>query len=114
LEVSEMYAQVIQGGSAPEKRDEMNAVVRDHLIPALKQEAGFVGALNLEDREMGHGMMITFWETEDQAASMPASSAFLEALGRIATLSTGQRAPLGIWHVNVLAIDREHAEVPQR
>src|SRR2546422_2209466 len=105
-----MYAQVVQGGSAPEKRDEMNAVVREHLIPALKQEAGFVGAVNLENRESGHGMMLTFWETEQQAAAIPDSSAFMEALGRIAAVSSGQRAPIGVWHVNVLAMDGRRAE----
>lgn len=101
-----MYAQVVQGGAAPERRDEMNAAVRDHLIPALKHEAGFVGAVNLENRDTGHGMMITFWETEAQAAGMPTSAAFLEALGRIAIVSSGQRAPIEVWRVNVLDIDR--------
>lgn len=100
-----MYAQVVQGGSTPERRDEMNAAVRDHLVPALNAEAGFRGALNLENRETGHGMMITLWETEDQARTLPTSSAFLEALGRIATISTGQRAPIGVWRVSTLAIE---------
>ncbi|TMC68349.1 MAG: hypothetical protein E6I39_00955 [Chloroflexi bacterium] len=106
-----MYAQVVQGGAAPEKRDEMNAVVREHLIPALKQEAGFVGAVNLENRDTGHGMMITFWDTEAQAAGMPTSAAFLQALGRIATVSSGQREPIGVWRVNVLEVDRAPKEV---
>jgi hypothetical protein len=105
-----MYAQLVQGGTSPERRDEMNAIVRDHLIPALESEPGFAGALNLEDRETGHGMMITFWETEEQAASLPTSSAFLEALGRIATVSTGARAPMGVWRVNVLAMNRARQE----
>jgi hypothetical protein len=106
-----MYAQVVQGGAAPERREEMNAAVRNHLIPALKQEAGFVGALNLENGDTGHGMMITFWETEAQAAGMPTSAAFVEALGRIAIVSSGQRAPIGIWRVNVLDVDRARAGV---
>lgn len=106
-----MYAQVVQGGSAPEKRDEMNAVVREHLIPALKQEAGFVGAVNLENRDTGHGMMITFWDTGAQAAGMPTSAAFLQALGRIAIVSSGQREPIGVWRVNVLDIDHARTGV---
>ncbi len=108
-----MYAQVIQGGSAPEKRDEMNTVVQDHLIPALKQQAGFVGAVNLENRESGHGMMLTFWTTEEQAAAIPDSPAFMEALGRVAAVSSGMRAPIGVWHVNVLEVDHERAEAHQ-
>jgi len=104
-----MYAQVVQGGATPERRDEMNAIVREHLIPALMDEPGFVGALNLEDRESGHGMMITIWETEAKAGTPPTSAAFLQALGRIAMVSTGQRAPMGVWRVNALAMDQTHA-----
>ena len=106
-----MYAQVVQGGAAPERRDEMNAAVRDHLIPALQQEAGYAGAVNLENRDSGHGMMITFWDTEAQAAGMPTSPAFLQALGRIAMVSSGQREPIGVWRVNVLDFDQARGGV---
>ena len=52
-----MHAQVVQGGTTPGQRDEMNRIVHEMLIPALEAENGFVGALNIEDRESGHGMM---------------------------------------------------------
>ncbi len=95
-----MHAQVVQGGTTPDKRDEMNRVVHELLIPALRAQEGFVGALNLEDRESGHGMMIQIWETEEQAAQMPESAAFKEALAAIMAVSTGERAPIKVWRVN--------------
>jgi len=94
-----MHAQVVQGGTTPEQRDEMNRIVHEMLIPALQAEKGFVGALNLEDREIGHGMMIQIWETEEQAAQMPDSDAFRKALGAIMAVSTGERAPIKVWRV---------------
>jgi quinol monooxygenase YgiN len=95
-----MHAQVVQGGTTPEKRDEMNRIVHEMLVPALQAEKGFVGALNLEDRESGHGLMIQVWETEEQAAQMPDSDAFRKALGAIMAVSTGERAPIKVWRVN--------------
>ena len=95
-----MHAQLIQGGTTPEQRDEMNRIVHEMLMPALKAEKGFVGALNLEDRESGHGMMIQIWETEEQAARMPDSDEFRKALGAIMAVSTGERAPIKVWRVN--------------
>lgn len=96
-----MYAQVVQGGTTPEMRDAMDAVVRQQLLPALSQEPGFCGALNLGDRASGHGMMITLWETETQARRAPGSPDLLRALTAIMALSTGERAPISVWYVNV-------------
>ena len=61
-----MYAQVVHGGAAPENREQMDSIVVDELLPALEQEPGYAGAVNLVDRETGHAMMIVLWDTEDQ------------------------------------------------
>ena len=53
-----MFAQVVQGGTTLEKRPEMDRIVNEMLMPALKEEPGFVGGLNLVDRQSGAGMMI--------------------------------------------------------
>ena len=62
-----MYAQLIEGGTTPERRAEMDRIVTDEMIPALAAEPGFAGALNLVDRDSGNAMMIVLWETEAQA-----------------------------------------------
>jgi hypothetical protein len=97
-----MYAQVIEGGTTPECRTEMDAIVTDRLIPALEVEAGYAGALNLVDRDTGEAMMIVLWDEEAQARRpLPEyGPAFLKALAAIAGLSTGQRKPIGVWEVN--------------
>jgi hypothetical protein len=106
-----MWAQVVQGGTTPEQRDEMDRLVREELIPALEKEPGFVGALNLEDRESGHGMMIMLWETREQAAAPPPlwGDHLQKAVTDIRAISTGERAPAAIWEVNALAMGAQGA-----
>jgi hypothetical protein len=105
-----MYAMVVQGGTTPNKRDEMNGAVTELLIPALRSEPGFRGAVNLEDRVTGHGMMLTFWDTEDQALRPPSSPAFHQALSAVLQISTGERAPTSCWHVNAAQFDAKAEE----
>ena len=100
-----MYAQLIQGGTTPDHRPEMDRIVTDDLVPALGEEPGFAGALNLVDRETGNALMIVLWETELQArrALGEYGGAFLRALASIAAISTGNRRPMSVWEVNARA-----------
>jgi hypothetical protein len=93
---------VIQGGAAPAQRAEMDEVVDEQLIPALNEEPGFSGALNLVDRETGDAMMIVMWDEEQQARRpLPDyGRGFLQALASVAAISSGNRAPISVWHVN--------------
>ena len=97
-----MYAQLVQGGTTPDKRREMDRIVTDELVPALHDEPGFAGALNLVDRETGNALMLILWETADQAnrSLSEYGQRFLKALASIAAISTGNRAPISIWEVN--------------
>ena len=100
-----MYAQLIQGGTTPEHRPEMDRIVTDAMVPALHEEPGFAGALNLVDRDTGNALMIVLWETEAQARRALADygSAFLKALAGVAAISTGNRRPMSVWEVNARA-----------
>ena len=100
-----MYAQLIQGGTTPDQRPEMDRVVTDEMVPALQGEPGFAGALNLVDRETGNAMMIVLWETEAQARrALPEYGArFLKALAAVAAISTGTHRPISVWQVNARA-----------
>jgi len=97
-----MYAQVIEGGTTPDRRDAMDRIVTHEMIPALEAEPGFPGALNVVDRDEGDAMMIVLWETEAQARrALPEyGPAFLKALAGIAAISTGTRSPISVWEVN--------------
>jgi len=97
-----MYAQLVQGGTTPDRRTVMDRIVTDEMIPALHEEPGFGGALNLVDRDSGDAMMIILWETADQARRPlnEYGQGFLRALASVAAISTGNREPIGIWEVN--------------
>jgi hypothetical protein len=97
-----MYAQLVQGGTTPDKRNEMDKIVTNELIPALEDEPGFGGAVNLVDRTSGNALMLILWETADQA-ERPLNEygiKFLQALSSIAAITTGNRAPISVWEVN--------------
>ena len=106
-----MYAMVVQGGTTPPNRHEMNRAVTELLLPALLSEPGFRGAVNLENRATGDGMMLTFWDTEEQAQRRPSSTVFREALSAILRISTGERAPMSCWHVNAVQFDAKAQEL---
>jgi heme-degrading monooxygenase HmoA len=69
------------------------------MVPALRHEPAFRSALSLQDRKTGHGMFITFWAEEAEAANFPTSAAFRTALGAITAISTGERAPIAVYEV---------------
>jgi hypothetical protein len=100
-----MHAQVIQGGTTPELRTKMDRIVTDEMIPALRDEPGFAGALNVVDRASGDAMMIVLWETEAQARRELSEygGAFLQALANVVAISTGNRRPMSVWEVNARA-----------
>ena len=100
-----MYAQLIEGGTTPDRRETMDRIVTDELLPALAAEPGYAGALNIVDRESGNAMMLVLWETETQARrALPEyGAAFLKALAAIAGISTGTRNPISVWEVNARA-----------
>jgi hypothetical protein len=75
-----MYAQALEG-VAPAQ---LNEIVRRELVPALRTEPGFSGALSLVDAATGRALVLVFWETEAEAARplAPHYDALLAALGQ--------------------------------
>ena len=97
-----MYAQLVEGGTTPELREEMDRIVREEMLPALQREAGFAGTLNMVDRATGKALMLMLWDTREDA-ELPLRErgpAFLQALGSVMAISTGARAPISFWEVN--------------
>jgi hypothetical protein len=97
-----MYAQLVQGGTTPDQRVQMDRIVTEELIPALHEEPGFAGALNLVNRDDGNALMIVLWESAEQAQRSLSDygQRFLKALASIAAITSGNRAPITVWEVN--------------
>src|SRR5712691_13037579 len=58
-----MHARVLMAQTEPGKTDELTQLIRDSVIPEVKQEGGFKGLLLLNERATGKGISITLWET---------------------------------------------------
>jgi hypothetical protein len=97
-----MYAQLVQGSTTPDQRAEMDRIVSDDLIPALRDEPGFVGTLNLVDRSTGDALMIVLWDSIEHARRpiRQYGRRFVEAVENVAAISTGIRQQTSLWEVN--------------
>ena len=92
-----MYAQVFELPGA-ERRARLSRSIHCELIPALRTEDGFCGALSLMRRETGELLLLVFWETENEAARplLPCLAALLDELGATSDVSR-------IWEVGARA-----------
>jgi hypothetical protein len=94
-----MYAQVVELQLEPERLDELERLVRSELVPALRKQSGFCGALNLTDRERGETLLVLLWETEEEAARPLGPSA---ASSGLALLAARPRS-VTVWEVDARA-----------
>jgi hypothetical protein len=69
--------------------DEAAALFEEQVMPGLREQDGYEGAIALATAE-GKGMIVTFWETEEQAHD---ASGF--AAGELERFVTLFRAPPG-------------------
>ena|ERR1700730_2592376 len=49
----------------PARADEGTRFYTEQMVPAVKEEPGFLGALLLADRVTGKSLGLTFWETRE-------------------------------------------------
>ena len=95
-----MYAQVFELLN-PERGELLNRSIYGELLPALRTEEGFCGALSLVCRETGELLLLVLWETEDKAARplAPSLAALVEGRG-IGGTTSGRPE---IWEVGARA-----------
>jgi heme-degrading monooxygenase HmoA len=62
-----MYIRVTQGTNDPSRVDDVLALVRDAGLPAMRQQPGFRNAYVGVDRATGRGLVVSIWDTQEQA-----------------------------------------------
>ena len=94
-----MHAQLIELKLAPER---LERLVRSELIPALREQSGFCGALSLTARERCATLLVLLWETEAQAARTLARSAapFTQAPATVTALLASRSCSVTVWEVD--------------
>ena len=60
-----MYARVTIATAQSGKTDEVIKAVRDSVLPAIKKQKGFKKLYHLTDYSTGKGIVIVFWDTEN-------------------------------------------------
>ena len=81
-----MFARVHVLQTTPEQHDRGLELVRDQLLPWLRDATGFRGLIRLDDREAGKTLVITLWADE---ASFRASDEFADRLGELTAETSG-------------------------
>jgi hypothetical protein len=81
----------------------MRRIVTDELFPALQDEPGFVGALNLVDPDTGDAMMIVLWRSPEQAQRPLGDNGttFLARLLHVVGVRRGDHEPTSVWEVTL-------------
>jgi hypothetical protein len=93
-----VYAQTLEGTCPAEC---LSAAFRDELLPALRTQPGFSGALSLLDRGTGRAVVLVFWETEEEARRV-LSPFFAGLLARLGVSDAATYAP-EVWEVGARA-----------
>jgi hypothetical protein len=98
-----MYARVTQLEIDP-VRAEVGSVVelyKQEVAPALANQVGFSGVLGLVTPE-GKGLVVTFWDTKEQADASRETGFYADVLTHFVTLF---RTPPGREHYEVVIMD---------
>jgi hypothetical protein len=100
-----MYAQVIEVRPQPARLEVMERLVRDELVPALREQSGFCGALNLTACAGGETLLVLLWETEEEAARPLATGAapFGKAFATVTELLASRSCSVTVWEVDARA-----------
>ena len=98
-----MFARVHTVETSPEQHDRGLEIVRDQILPWLRDSSGFRGLIRLADRAGGKTLVITLWADEE---TLRASAASSEQMGSL-TISTTGATRLALEEYDVTFFDVE-------
>jgi hypothetical protein len=98
-----VFARVHTVETSPEQHDRGLEIVRDQILPWLRDSSGFRGLIRLADRAGGKTLVITLWADEE---TLRASAASSEQMGSL-TISTTGATRLALEEYDVTFFDVE-------
>lgn len=87
-----MYARVTNIRFPPSLNEEVTRVGRG-LASALNDQRGFKGLQVLTDPNAGHGIIVSFWETEVDGKASEASASYIGQMSMLSSFLAGPLAP---------------------
>lgn len=83
-----MYARIVTVQVQVDKLDQVIQMYRDSIVPAAKQQKGFLGARLFTDHATGKGVSVTRWQTREDLEAGEASGYYSEQIAKIAPMLT--------------------------
>lgn len=80
-----MFARLTIARISPDRADEFVKRYKESVIPAAKSQKGYLGAQVLMDRKTGNGMVITLWESEEDAVANERNRYYQEQVTKFIT-----------------------------
>ena len=78
-----MYARVVTNQIQAGKMDEWLALIRDSVVPSLKEQNGFLGFVALADREHDKRIGYSMWASEADLAASETSGNYQQQIARL-------------------------------
>jgi len=79
-----MHARVTTVRIQPDKVEEVLEIGRSSVAPAAREQQGFKGLFLLTNSDMGKGISVTLWETEEALRASEESGYYQEQMGKLA------------------------------
>lgn len=87
-----MYARAVSIQFQAGKVGEASRIVKDVIVPVLKEQIGFKGQLLFTQHDTGKGLSINLWETETDLTAFETSPLYRELMGKLAGVLAGPPA----------------------
>ena len=84
-----MFARAVNIQFQPGKIDEASGIVKDSIVPAMKDLKGFKGQLLLTQTDTGKAISINLWETEADLTAFETSPLYKELMGKLGGVLAG-------------------------
>jgi heme-degrading monooxygenase HmoA len=98
-----MFARIHTLETTPEQHDEGLEIVREQLLPWLRDSTGFRGLIRLAHREGGKTLVVTLWTDEE---ALRASAVAAKEFSDLTTATTGAtRLALEDYEVEFFDVD---------
>jgi len=87
-----MYARVVRNQLQAGKTDEWLAIIRDSIVPSLKEQTGFRGFVAMIDREHDMSIGYSMWDSEAELAASETSGNYQRQIAKLGGVLTAPPA----------------------
>jgi len=87
-----MHARVVTNQIQAGKMDEWLALIRDSVVPSLKEQSGFLGFVALVDRQHDKSIGYSIWADEADLAASEASGSYQQQIAKLGAVLAGPPA----------------------